>query len=45
MFRRFVETAFCDTVSLTFGDVRRDRRVNPKAGPRERAAYKPERRA
>ena len=35
---RFVETAFCDTVTLTFGDgdVRLDRRVNTKAGPLER---------
>jgi hypothetical protein len=35
---RFVETAFCDTVTLTFGDgdVRLDRRVNTNAGPLER---------
>ncbi|MDR6293250.1 MULTISPECIES: serine hydrolase domain-containing protein [Inquilinus] len=35
---RFVETAFCDTVTVTFGDgdVRLDRRVNTNAGPLER---------
>ena len=35
---RFVETAFCDTVTPTFGDrdVRLDRRVNTDAGPLER---------
>ena len=35
---RFVETAFCDTVTPTFGDgdVRLDRRVNTNAGPLER---------
>jgi hypothetical protein len=35
---RFVETAFCDTVVLTFGDgqVRLDRSVNTNAGPLER---------
>ncbi len=35
---RFVETAFCDTVSLQFTgtEVRLDRRVNANAGPMTR---------